>query len=104
MKRCWAHTLGNCSDAMSREHVVSDSILLDMVTVKGFSWCKDSPKSISAANFTSKILCERHNNELSPSDGEIKNFVVTFRSYFENSMAFNSNPHQFTRLPIRYSL
>jgi hypothetical protein len=103
MKRCWAKSIGGCGD-ISKEHIVSDSILQEMVTVKGFPWCKDKPTRIPSASLKSKILCERHNNQLSSADSEIKNFVFTFKSYFENSRGYDANPSRFTRLPIRHSI
>ena len=103
MKECWAQSIGGCGD-ISKEHIVSDSILLEMVTVQGFSWCMDKPTRIPSTSFRSKILCERHNNLLSSADTEIKNFVFTFKSYFENSMAYDANPSRFVRIPIRHSI
>ena len=103
MKHCWAESIGGCGN-ISKEHIISDSILQEMVTVQGFPWCKDKPMRIPAANFKSKILCDQHNNLLSPADNEIKNFVFTFKSYFEKSMAYDASPVGFTRTPIRYTI
>jgi len=103
MKQCWAQNIGGCGQ-ISKEHIISDSILLEMVTVQGFPWCKDKPMRIPSANFKSKILCDEHNNQLSPADNEIKNFVFTLKSYFENSITYDTNPARFTRIPIRYTI
>ena len=60
--------------------------------VQGFPWCKDEPKKISIAGLTAKILCTRHNNDLSPVDeGGSKAFstlkevgrVTEFRSKYK---------------------
>lgn len=69
MRTCWAECLGNCSDKISREHVVSQSLFpeADVINVSGFSWCKE-PKKIGLANLTAKILCKKHNSELSEID------------------------------------
>jgi hypothetical protein len=69
MRACWAECLGNCSDKISREHVVSQSLFPndDVITVSGFSWCKE-PKKIGLANVTAKILCKKRNSELSEID------------------------------------
>jgi hypothetical protein len=40
----------------------------DKVRVQGFPWCKESPREIGLSRLTAKILCERHNNALSPVD------------------------------------
>ncbi len=66
---CWAVSLGDCDDKISREHIVSKSLYIgDMVKVSGFPWCKDEPKTIGLANLTAKILCKRHNSLLSEVD------------------------------------
>ena len=68
MSVCWASSLGGCSE-ISREHLVSKSLFInEQVTVQGFKWCKDTPKEVGLANLTAKILCRKHNTELSPID------------------------------------
>ena len=69
MKICWAESLGNCSGKASREHIVSRNLFEgETVEVCGFSWCKNEEKEISLSSLTSKILCIKHNNELSEVD------------------------------------
>lgn len=68
MPKCWAAQLGGC-DSQSREHVISKSLFVSpQVRVHGFPWCKDEPKVIGIESATAKILCEHHNNTLSPLD------------------------------------
>ncbi len=65
----------NCSEHLNREHYLSESILeiLDFeggsrgVWVEGFPWL-DAPKPLPPNAIASKILCERHNEGLSPLD------------------------------------
>jgi hypothetical protein len=38
------------------------------LTVQGFSWCKDEPKTVGIQSLTAKILCQEHNSQLSPLD------------------------------------
>lgn len=65
----------NCSRNLTREHFISKSILeiIDVVggsrgvLMEGFPWLKE-PKALSPERIASKILCERHNNGLSPLD------------------------------------
>ena len=38
------------------------------IFVQGFDWCKEQEKMISVASITSKVLCEKHNNNFSPID------------------------------------
>lgn len=69
MRKCWAEALGNCSDTLSGEHIVTAGLFPNsMVAVQGFSWCKDEPKTVGLSGLTRKILCTHHNNNLSPVD------------------------------------
>jgi hypothetical protein len=70
MVKCWAACLGNCSDKMSREHLVSASLFTgsNMVRVQGFPWCEETPTEIGLASLTGKILCKNHNSGLSSLD------------------------------------
>lgn len=80
---CWASALGNCSDKGSREHVLSKGLFpTDEVFVQGLSWCKSDPKLIGINAFTAKILCTRHNNELSRADDAGIGTADTFREAF----------------------
>lgn len=66
---CWGSVLGDCSDEASREHLVSQGLFeSNEVVVQGLPWCRDAPKRIGLANLTTKILCRKHNSELSPVD------------------------------------
>lgn len=69
MEKCWAACLGNCGVKASREHLVSQSLFIgESVRVQGFPWCRETPKEIGLSRLTAKILCEHHNNSLSPVD------------------------------------
>lgn len=69
MADCWAQCLGGCSDKMSREHLISESLFLDpRMTVHGFPWCKDKPVVVGLASLTAKILCKKHNSDLTDLD------------------------------------
>lgn len=69
--KCWASHSGNCSDKISREHVISRSLFSGpKLTVEGFDWCKE-PKSIGINALTRKVLCTYHNSSLSPADEAI---------------------------------
>jgi hypothetical protein len=69
MKKCWAASLGNCSDKMSREHIVTAGIFsTEKVHVQGFPWCMDAPKEIGLASAVKNVLCKEHNSLLSPVD------------------------------------
>jgi hypothetical protein len=76
MEECWANCLRNCSNKITREHLVSQSLfVVNRVVVQGFPWCKDAPKEVSLASLTAKILCSKHNNDLSHIDTAIRQGV-----------------------------
>jgi len=72
--RCWAAFRGDCSKHQSKEHYVSKGLFKDSITIKGLPWCKDDETTIGISSFTSKILCSKHNHELSEADKEAQNF------------------------------
>lgn len=79
MKNCWAACLGECSDKISREHIITKAICLDNeMTVSGMPWCLE-PKKVSVENLTAKILCVAHNSTLSEVDQEAVRFVEALR-------------------------
>jgi hypothetical protein len=80
MASCWAPCLGNCSNKQSREHLVTQSLFLgDSIKVQGFPWCKTKPVEIGLASATAKILCQKHNNDLSVIDSAGKEASEVFR-------------------------
>lgn len=61
--------MGSCSEKMSREHPISRAMFEgDEIRVQGFPWCRDTPRRISVGNLTKKVLCQKHNSELSDLD------------------------------------
>ncbi len=69
MRRCWASCLGDCSDKISREHVITNGAFLTAtVKVKGLPWCVDDFKEIGLASLVKNVLCTNHNSRLSEAD------------------------------------
>jgi hypothetical protein len=69
MRRCWASGLGDCSDKISGEHVITNgAFLTDTVKVKGLPWCVDEFKGIGLASLVKNVLCTNHNSRLSEAD------------------------------------
>jgi hypothetical protein len=68
---CWAQVMGGC-DKASGEHVVSKSVIAPKcgcpVITEGNKRAPDGSKSV--ASLVSKILCVKHNSDLSPLDAE----------------------------------
>lgn len=72
VKGCWAASLGDCDGKLSREHTISECLFPSgKVTVKGFDWCKDHEKTIGVSGLVRRILCRRHNSELSNLDSAV---------------------------------
>jgi hypothetical protein len=68
---CWAEVLGDCAGGSSREHYVSDGIFDgEVITAFGLPWCKHVPMRVGLRAAASKILCKRHNEQLSEYDSE----------------------------------
>jgi hypothetical protein len=79
VKGCWAASLGDCDGKISREHLVSQALFPDGgVRVRGFHWCKDESKNVGLGAMTGKILCQKHNNDLSELDSAAKQTFDTF--------------------------
>lgn len=69
MRRCWASCLGDCSDKISGEHIITNgTFLTDTVKVKGLPWCVDEFKEIGLASLVKNVLCTDHNSRLSEAD------------------------------------
>jgi hypothetical protein len=83
MSVCWAASLGDCAGKISREHIVTKGVFVDReVFVHGFDWCRDAPVKIGLAGLTAKILCAKHNSDLSGADDAAIGTVEQFREFF----------------------
>ena len=71
MKKCWAHGHGPCGGGQSREHLISHGIFdQPKIFVQGFEWCAEKEVEVGLSALTSKILCRKHNSELSAVDNQ----------------------------------
>jgi hypothetical protein len=88
--KCYISQYNDCSRRISKEHYMSEAILRELGEIKsisGFPWLykKEKPKW-STANFTAKVLCERHNNCLSPLDQEATRFFRSLKIASDTSL------------------
>jgi hypothetical protein len=82
MSSCWAASIGNCDGGISREHVVSKGLFKSpTISVHGFPWCKGKTHTVGIKSLTAKILCRRHNNNLSPLDEEASALFDAIREW-----------------------
>ena len=80
---CYARELGDCRGPVSREHVVTDTLLKEVWQgAKGgevyglprICATPEDPVQIGIKALTAKILCKGHNSDLSQFDAEIMKF------------------------------
>lgn len=80
--KCFLNGFGHCSDKLTREHYISDTVLSAIapnggLTIGGLAWQKEEMtlQEIGIGSLTSKILCKDHNSELSALDEEAGKFI-----------------------------
>ena len=77
-QNCYLRDTHDCSEQISREHYMSKAVLDQLgstLRVSGMPWLKPGQTlDTSVASLTAKILCKRHNEALSPLDGEAGSF------------------------------
>jgi hypothetical protein len=85
---CFANIDFNCSRDITKEHVVSRTILESFelnnkIAVAGFPWQSEAKsfKFIGVSSLVSKILCRYHNNLFSKYDSEAGRFFDCIRRY-----------------------
>jgi hypothetical protein len=85
--KCYARADRNCSPKISREHFVSETLLRQIhlnntAKVAGLKWQqKETFNVVPLSGLASSILCERHNNALSPLDACIGAFAEAIGAY-----------------------
>ena len=86
---CYAAHLGDCAGGLSKEHYVSESVLEiagTAIQVTGFPWQRSGETAqIGAASLAAKILCRRHNEQLSPLDSVAKGFLSDLKLSFQEA-------------------
>lgn len=93
MGYCWAEALGDCSNTLSKEHIVTEGMFPDeRIIVKGLPWCLNEPKEIGIASFTKRILCRKHNSMLSEVDDVGIDTISKFREEVKLRQARSEMP------------
>jgi hypothetical protein len=82
-RMCWARAVSACSTKLSGEHYLSKGLFSDAVTIRGFPWCKDKPKTVGINSLTANVLCQTHNSALSPLDAEASHAWKTLQLFME---------------------
>lgn len=85
-RQCWAATLSGCGGGLSAEHLVTKALFKHpMISVAGFDWCDGEERLVSVNRLTSRCLCRRHNNMLSPVDQEVVRLDGALRDYLADT-------------------
>jgi hypothetical protein len=86
-EKCYANADGNCSSKISKEHFISANYLEQIqlnntAKVAGLTWqAPETFNLVPVKTMASNILCERHNNALSPLDAVFGSFAETVREF-----------------------
>lgn len=85
--RCYACGDRNCSPKISKEHFISETLLRQIhlnntAKVAGLKWQqKDTFNVVPLSSLASRVLCERHNNALSPLDARMGSFAKAIEDF-----------------------
>jgi SEC-C motif len=102
--QCFAKNDCNCSSKISREHFISETLLRQIelngtAKVAGLNWQKPQTFNIiPIPTLAPKVLCERHNNALSPLDSTMGYFSQTLQDYDDSTHPSVQTPSNELRL------
>jgi hypothetical protein len=100
--KCWANALGDCAGGMTLEHLIARSQFGDVqVTVQGYPWCKDEPRTVGIGGVAARILCRHHNNTSSPLDDTALKTLEAFRTIAERADRLKASGRPERRLIVR---
>ncbi|MGW4983594.1 YecA family protein [Streptomyces mirabilis] len=95
--KCFAAPSRDCSARISAEHWLSEGIYRQfadggLVTVLGMPWQNGRTSKLPPKVLAANILCERHNNALSPLDRTVGNLFRILR-HFQDDQRRDHDPH-----------
>lgn len=90
MSKCWASLHSECSGKISREHLISQSTFRGVsafehgaIRAYGMPWNEKGIIEIKYTALASKILCIKHNGDMSKLDAEAGRVAEVFRNVEE---------------------
>jgi hypothetical protein len=94
--KCIANFLGECSSKISKEHFISKCILDwlsedNSAEVFNLAGSKNFSKKVGKNSLVAKILCEKHNSELSFLDNEMLFFLKSLKQIDQEFIKGNTN-------------
>jgi hypothetical protein len=101
---CYLAKTNNCSQGLTSEHYISKAVLQELgenIEIDGAPWQEPGArKKVGINNLTSKLLCARHNNALSPLDIEAAKFFRAIKQasieLVERSLSRRNTFHLFS--------
>jgi hypothetical protein len=84
--KCYMNELGSCDGGISREHLISESVIRVLkadgdFSIAGLPWLDNGEAKIVGTNaLTANCLCARHNSALSPLDAAAQKFFAALKS------------------------
>lgn len=81
---CYARSLGDCSAKLSREHYVSRAVLEEISSapmLSGLAFLGGEDRRLPVSALTARILCGRHNTQLSTLDDEAAKVFRALRRF-----------------------
>lgn len=105
MEKCYANALGDCSGKISKEHYISKKILEFAQEDMGRISLEGELRACSAKNLKNKkMLCTKHNSQLSRIDAEMLKLVKTVFNWNSNprSVSETFNGSLITRWLFKY--
>lgn len=90
--KCYSNHHDNCSEDITREHYISETILKQFNTnmVSGMPWLEGKVVALPPNALASNILCGRHNNELSFLDALAGKTFTHLREMNSNSPIYKN--------------
>jgi len=84
---CYAMALGDCDGKLSLEHFISRNLLQEIgnpgLKIGGISWHRVGPTELAPSNLQARILCQKHNENLSILDIEVGRFFKALRDFYK---------------------
>lgn len=103
---CWAESTGECSGDLTKEHVISKSILKFLSPLKAYRSDKKHI-NLGVGSYVLKRLCEGHNGNLSRYDSEALKLFRTLKDVHDDKVDRNflkQNNYNYTIEVNRWNL
>jgi hypothetical protein len=96
LPKCYANGSNDCSGKITNEHWISNNLLRELTNGApiqrfGPNWTKKQGSVLSASDFKSRILCERHNNNLSALD-TLSGHLLRVIARYQRSLREDQSP------------